>query len=57
MKPENEDAFTDLVLNSSAEFSFLGVVDGNEMIIDGDVFGKVDKLKEDYDSAIGKILE
>ncbi len=57
VKPENEDAFTDLVLNSSAEFSFLGVVDGNEMIIDGDVFGKVDKLKEDYDSAIGKILE
>ena len=57
VKPENEDAFTELMLNSSAEFSFLGVVDGNEMIIDGESFGKVDSLKENYDNAIMKIVE
>lgn len=57
VKPENEDAFTDLILNSSAEFSFLGVVDGNEMIIDGEVFGSVKELKEKYDNAISKIVE
>jgi len=61
VKPENEDAFTDLLLNSPAlgvaEFSCLGVVDGNEMIIDGESFGGVGEVKNDYESAIGKIIE
>ncbi len=57
VKPENEDAFTDMLLNSNAEFSFLGVVDGNEMIIDGEVYGKVEDMKGQYDNAIGKIVE
>ncbi len=57
VKPENEDAFADLMLNSNAEFSFLGVVDGKEMIIDGDVFGKVEELNDKYDNAISKIME
>jgi phosphoribosylformylglycinamidine synthase subunit PurL len=57
VKPENEDAFTDLMLNSKAEFSCLGVVDGNEMIVDGESFGVVEGLKEQYESAIGKIVE
>jgi len=57
VKPENEDALTELLLNSNAEFSFLGVVDGNEMIVDGEALGKVEELKEMYDSAIGKIIE
>lgn len=57
VKPENEDAFTELMLNSNAEFSFLGVVDGAEMIIDGEVFGEVSQSKDRYDNAIGKIME
>jgi len=57
VKPENEDAFTDLLLNSNAEFSCLGVVDGKEVVIDGDSFGTVEELKTSYDSAIGKIVE
>ncbi len=57
VKPENEDAFTDMLLNSNAEFSCLGVVDGNEMVIDGESFGTVEELKASYDSAIGKIVE
>ncbi|HTA28391.1 MAG TPA: phosphoribosylformylglycinamidine synthase subunit PurL [Bacteroidia bacterium] len=57
VKPENEDAFMELMLDSSAEFSFLGVVDGNEMIIDGESFGSVESLKESYDTAIVKIVE
>lgn len=57
VKPENEDAFTDMLLNSNAEFSCLGVVDGNEMVIDGESFGTVEELKALYDSAIGKIVE
>jgi len=57
VKPENEDAFAELMLNSNAEFSFLGVVDGNEMIVDGESYGGVGELKEKYDSAIGKIVE
>jgi len=57
VKPENEDAFTDLLLNSSAEFSCLGVVDGNEMVVDGESFGSVEDMKNNYESAIGKIIE
>ena len=57
VKPENEDAFTDLLLASSAEFSCLGVVDGNEMIIDGESYGGLGALEEKYNSAIGKIIE
>ncbi len=57
VKPENEDAFMELMLDSSSEFSFLGVVDGNEMIIDGESFGTVGELKENYDTAIVKIVE
>jgi phosphoribosylformylglycinamidine synthase len=61
VKPENEDAFTDLLLNSpalgGAEFSCLGVVDGNEMIIDGDSFGGVGELATKYETAIAKIIE
>jgi hypothetical protein len=57
VKPGNEDAFTDLLLNSKAEFSCLGMVDGNEMVIDGESFGQVDMLKEKYDSALGKLVE
>jgi len=55
--PAYEDAFTEVMLNSKAEFSFLGVVEGNEMIIDGESFGEVEVLKENYDSSIGKIIE
>jgi phosphoribosylformylglycinamidine synthase subunit PurL len=57
VKPENEDAFTDMLLNSDAEFSCLGVVEGDEMFIDGESFGKVEEIKEKYDSALGKLVE
>jgi len=57
VKPENEDAFTDLLLNSKAEFSCLGMVDGKEMVVDGESFGQVGILKENYDSALGKMVE
>ncbi len=57
VKPENEDAFTELILETDVEFSFLGVVDGDEMVIDGESFGGTEKLKNDYENAIGKIVE
>lgn len=57
VKPENEDAFTDLLLKSDAEFSCLGVVDGYEMIVDGKSWGEVEGMKNNYESAIGKIIE
>jgi len=57
VKPENEDAFTELLLDSAAEFSFLGIVDGNEMVVDGESLGNVGELKEGYDSALGKRVE
>lgn len=57
VKIENEDAFTEMLLSSNAEFSCLGVVDGNEAVIDGESFGTVEDLKTRYDSAIGKIVE
>lgn len=57
VKIENEDAFTEMLLSSNAEFSCLGVVDGKEAVIDGESFGTVEDLKTRYDSAIGKIVE
>lgn len=57
VKPGNEDAFTDLLMDSNAEFSCLGVVDGKEMIIDGESFGETEQLKIMYNSAIGKVVE
>jgi phosphoribosylformylglycinamidine synthase subunit PurL len=57
VKPENEDAFTDLMLQSDSEFSFLGVVDGDEMIVDGESYGSVAELKVKYETSLGKMVE
>jgi phosphoribosylformylglycinamidine synthase II len=53
---KDEDRFIDLMMESRAEFEYLGDVTGKEMIIDDESFGTVAEAKALFDSALGKML-
>ncbi len=57
VKKEEEDKFIDLMMESRAEFEFLGDVKGKEMIIDEESFGTVAEAKALFDNALGDLLK
>jgi phosphoribosylformylglycinamidine synthase subunit PurL len=57
VKKEDEDRFIDLMMESNAEFAYLGDVTGKEMLIDEESFGTVAEAKKKFDSALGELLK
>ncbi|OFY83879.1 MAG: phosphoribosylformylglycinamidine synthase II [Bacteroidetes bacterium RIFCSPLOWO2_12_FULL_35_15] len=57
VKKQDEDKFIDLMMDSRAEFEYLGDVKGKEMIIDEESFGTVSEAKSIFDSALGELLK
>lgn len=56
VKKEDEDKFIDLMMESGAEFEYIGDVTGKTMVIDEESFGTVAEAKAVFDSALGKLL-
>ncbi len=57
VKKEDEDAFIDLMMESRAEFEYLGDVKGKEIIIDEESFGTVADFKNSFDTSLGNLLK
>jgi hypothetical protein len=45
------------MMESNAEFAYLGDVTGKDMVIDEESFGSVAEAKATFDSALGNILK
>jgi len=56
VKKKDEDKFIDMMMDSRAEFAYLGDVTGNEMIIDEESFGTIAEAKLKFDNALGDLL-
>ena len=56
VKKEDEDRFIDLMMESRAEFEYLGDVEGKELIIDEESFGTVAEMKNTFDNSLGELL-
>ena len=56
VKKDDEDKFIDMMMNSGAEFEYLGDVEGKDMIIDDQNFGSVSEATNIFDNALGDIL-
>lgn len=54
VSPDKQDEFVEFMAQHTAEFSLLGTVEGNEIVIDDESFGKVVDLKDIYQNALGK---
>jgi phosphoribosylformylglycinamidine synthase II len=57
VKKEQEDKFIDVMMESNAEFTYLGDVTGKEMMIDDESFGTVAETKAVFDTALGDLLK
>ena len=57
VKKEDEDKFIDLMMESRAEFEYLGDVGGKELIIDEESFGTVSEFKNTFDNSLGELLK
>ncbi len=57
VKKEDEDKFIDLMMESRAEFEYLGDVGGKELIIDEEKFGTVSEFKNTFDNSLGELLK
>ncbi len=57
VSPEMQDDFIEILATSETEFSLLGEVNGEEIIVDGESFGKINDIKNIYDNVISKIME
>jgi phosphoribosylformylglycinamidine synthase subunit PurL len=56
VKPENQEAFIELMATSEIEFSLLGTVSAGELLVDTEDFGSVLAVKEVYDNVLHGIL-
>jgi len=56
VKPENQEAFVELMATSETEFSLLGTVTRGEIIIDEESFGSVAEAKAVYNNVLHNIL-
>ena len=56
VKPENQDAFVELLATSETEFSLLGEVAGGELLVDGQSFGEVRESKGVFNNVLHDIL-
>jgi phosphoribosylformylglycinamidine synthase subunit PurL len=57
VKKKDEDRFIDLMMESKAEFAYLGDVTGKEMIIDEESFGTVAEAKKVFDTTLGELMK
>lgn len=57
VKKSDEDKFIDLMMETNAEFTYLGDVTGKEMIIDEESFGTVADAKKVFDTTLGNLLK
>jgi len=57
VKKKDEDRFIDIMMESNAEFAYLGDVTGSEMVIDEESFGTVAEAKAVFDTALGEMLK
>lgn len=56
VKPENQEAFIELMATSETEFSLLGTVTKGELIVDEESFGSVSEAKAVYQNVLHQIL-
>ncbi|HEX8376242.1 MAG TPA: phosphoribosylformylglycinamidine synthase subunit PurL [Pedobacter sp.] len=56
VKPENQEAFVELMATSETEFSLLGTVTEGEFRIDNEEFGSVIPVKNVFDNVLHNIL-
>jgi phosphoribosylformylglycinamidine synthase len=52
INPDNQDEFVEHMVASGLEYTFLGAVEGKEMLIDGDSFGTVAEAKHQFETAL-----
>lgn len=52
INPDNQDEFVEHMVASGLEYTFLGTVEGNEMLIDGESFGTVADAKHQFETAL-----
>ncbi|MCW3070800.1 MAG: purL [Bacteroidetes bacterium] len=57
VKKKEEDRFIDIMMESNAEFAYLGDVTGKEMVIDEESFGTIAEAKAVFDTALGEMLK
>ncbi len=57
VKKEDEDKFIDLMMESRAEFQYMGDVTGKDLMIDDESFGTVAEAKAVFDNALGDLLK
>jgi phosphoribosylformylglycinamidine synthase len=56
VRPDDEDNFLNELMKHDVEFSFIGQVTGDELLVDEDSFATVAEAKEMYDTALEKIM-
>ncbi|MFH1003928.1 MAG: phosphoribosylformylglycinamidine synthase subunit PurL [Bacteroidota bacterium] len=56
VSPENENNFLEEIIKHNVEFSLLGVVTKNEILIDEESFGVIDEAKQNYDMTLENYL-
>ena len=56
IKPEQEEAFVELLATSSTEFSLLGKVTAGDLLVDNELFNEVTSSKNVYDNVLHGIL-
>lgn len=52
INPDNQDEFVEHMVASGLEYTFLGTVEGKEMLIDGESFGTVADAKHQFETAL-----
>lgn len=57
VSPEKLDAFVEVVADSDVDFTNLGTVGGNVIMIDGEDFGAVHEFGKQYQDALGTLME
>ncbi|MBP7246006.1 MAG: phosphoribosylformylglycinamidine synthase subunit PurL [Bacteroidia bacterium] len=55
--PDQLDAFVEMIAETEVDFTNLGEVRGNEVVIDEKSYGTVDSYRVKYDSAIGELMQ
>ena len=56
VKPEQQEAFVELMATSETDFTLLGTVTSGDLKVDGELFSTVTESKEVYDNVLHNIL-
>lgn len=57
MSPEMQEQFIEILATSETEFTFLGEVKGEELVVDRESYGKIKDIKNTYEHVISKVME